>query len=266
MFQFFPFSNAHQLNLDWILETISKLPWTVNNTYPDELHNINLPTVAGMSSWNGIGADGAGNVNPLENIADLNDAVTGLHFYRWENPDTANNPYGAAENTGYMTGSGGGVCISYVTTSGYAVQIANNAGDYTIAIRCKDAGGSWMVWRYIEGTIDISNNVTLDTTHIDTSLPVSKFAYIQNGWCFGYFQGQSAGILSGDMTIATGLPTPLCDPVPYQFVGMLELLPATELRPCKFMIYPNGNLTFSYLGNTEEAGDVIVAQFAYPIK
>ena len=266
MFQFFPFSNAHQLNLDWILETLKTFPRTVNNTYPDEEGNINLPTVAGVSSWNGIGADGFGNVNPLETVADLDNAAEGLHFYRWENPDTSNNPFGAAENTGYMTGNGEGVCISYKSANGCVVQLASNAGDYTHAIRCKEAGDPWTVWRYLMGTIDISNDIILDSTNMDLDLPFSKFAYIQNNWCFGYVQGQVTGILSGNMLIASGLPTPLCDPIPYQFIGMLELLPSAELLPCKFMINPDGTLTFSYIGNTEEAGDVIVVQFAYPVK
>lgn len=261
MFQFFPFSNAHQLNLDWILETISKLPWTVNNTYPDELHNINLPTVAGMSSWNGIGADGVGNVNPAEHISDLDNAAEGFHIYHWNDPVDSNIPTDAT-----LFPAGEGYCISCANAGGYICQLSNGLGSDSLALREKNPGYPWSPWRYLMGTIDISSNITLDTTHIDTSQPFTKFAYIQNGWCFGYFQGQSAGILSGDMTIASGLPTPLCDPVPYQFVGMLELLPATELRPCKFMIYPNGDLTFSYIGNTEEAGDVIVVQFAYPIK
>lgn len=265
MFQFFPFSNTHQLNLDWILETISKLPWTVNGQFPDELHNINLPQVSGMSSWNGIGADGAGNVNPLEDIADLDDAAEGLHFYHWEDPDTNNNPYGAAENIGYMTGDGGYV-ISYVNSSGAGVQIGANAGDYTLATRCKDAGQSWLVWRYIKGTVDISSNLTLNASNIDLDQPYGKYAYIQNDWCFGYVEGVSTGILSGNAKIMDGLPIPLCDPVPYQFTGMIELLPDIELRPCKFQVNSNGELTFSFVGNTEEAGDYICCSFAYPVK
>lgn len=267
MFQFFPFTNAHQLNLDWILETLKTFPRTVNNTYPDDEGNINLPTVAGMSSWNGIGADGAGNVDPLEFISDLDNAAVGLHFYRWENPDTSNNPYGAAENTGYMTGSGGGTCYSYMTANGYAVQLASNAGDYTHAIRCKDTGNPWTSWRYLMGALDISSNLVLSTTNLDLTSPFSYFAYIQNNWCFGYLEVAAAGILSGNnLLITSGLPKPLCSPIPYQFIGMIELLPATELRPCKYQVTKDGELSFSYVGNTEEAGDYIFCSFAYPIK
>ena len=66
MFNLFPFTNFHDLNLDWIIKSIktlySKVVFTVNNTMPDENGNVNLPTVAGVSSVNGIGADGNGNV------------------------------------------------------------------------------------------------------------------------------------------------------------------------------------------------------------
>ena len=66
MFNLFPFTNCHDLNMDWIIQNIkalfSKSVFSVNNTKPDENGNVNLPTVAGVSSVNGIGADGSGNV------------------------------------------------------------------------------------------------------------------------------------------------------------------------------------------------------------
>lgn len=67
MFRGFPYTNFHQLNLDWLIETIkdvdSEMVKSVNNTTPDANGNINLPTVSAVSSVNGIGADGNGNVN-----------------------------------------------------------------------------------------------------------------------------------------------------------------------------------------------------------
>lgn len=69
MFNLFPFTNFHDLNMDWIIKSIksiktlvSKAVFSVNNTIPDANGNVNLPTVAGVSSVNGIGADGYGNV------------------------------------------------------------------------------------------------------------------------------------------------------------------------------------------------------------
>ena len=59
----FPYTNFHDLNLDWLLQQLRKAVFKVNGTAPDEDGNVNLPTVAGVSSVNGIGADGQGNVN-----------------------------------------------------------------------------------------------------------------------------------------------------------------------------------------------------------
>lgn len=61
-FNLFPYTNFHELNLDWILSKLKTAVYTVNRTYPDENGNVNLPTVAGVSSVNGVGADGNGNV------------------------------------------------------------------------------------------------------------------------------------------------------------------------------------------------------------
>lgn len=267
MFQFFPFTNAHQLNLDWILETLKTFPRTVNNTYPDDQGNINLPTVAGMSSWNGIGADGAGNVDPVEIIADLDNAVTGLHFYRWENPDTANNPFGAAENTGYMTGAGGGICVSYVSAGGHAVQIANNAGCDTVAIRFLNAGAPWSSWSYPIVSCDIQANIVLNSTNLDLNEAYEVQAKIQNGWCFGYVEGKAAGVLSGNMEIASGFPVPLIAPLQKaHFTGIVKMMSSPYSIPVRFAIDSSGALCFDYLGNTEQAGDIIAVSFAYPIK
>ena len=65
-FNLFPYTNFHDLNMDWIIKNLktlwSKAVFSVNNTTPDEYGNINLPGVSGVSSVDGIGADGAGNV------------------------------------------------------------------------------------------------------------------------------------------------------------------------------------------------------------
>ena len=66
MFNLFPFTNFHDLNMDWIIKNIktlwSKAVFTVNNTMPDDNGNVNLPGVSGVTSVNGIGADGQGNI------------------------------------------------------------------------------------------------------------------------------------------------------------------------------------------------------------
>ena len=59
----FPYSNFHDINLDWIVSMLRKAVFTVNGQEPDEKGDINLPTVAGVSSVNGVGPDGAGNIS-----------------------------------------------------------------------------------------------------------------------------------------------------------------------------------------------------------
>lgn len=260
MFQFFPFSNAHQLNLDWILETISKLPWTVNNTYPDELHNINLPTVAGMSSWNGIGADGSGNVDPLETISDLDNAGLDLHFYHWTHPSTAHNPY-----DGDNMISQEGFCISYQNFGGYIVQLAWGAGGDVFAMRSLNYGYPWTSWSYPIVSRDIQANIVLNSTNLDLNRAYEVQAKIQNGWCFGYVEGTAAGILSGNMEIASGFPVPLVTPQKAHFTGIVRMVVNPYSIPVRFAINSSGALCFDYLGNTEQAGDIIAVSFAYPI-
>ena len=132
-FNRFPFTNFHELNLDWIIEYIKELKETnfvksinniladlngnvtinaadvpgtvrkvnnvspststgnvnlnaanipgavrsVNNTTPDNAGNVNLPQAAGVTSVNGIGADGEGNV--ALNAADIPHAVISVN-------------------------------------------------------------------------------------------------------------------------------------------------------------------------------------------
>ena len=259
MFQFFPFTNAHQLNLDWILETLKTFPRTVNNTYPDEEGNINLPTVAGMSSWNGIGADGAGNVDPAEEITDLDNAATGFHIYHWLDPDTANIP---TDPVWFLSGEG--YCFSCGNTSGYITQLALGEGGVILAIREKNPGYPWTSWQYFNNHLDIQSDIVIDTANVDITYEIQ--AKIKNGWCFGYFEGTANGILSGNMRIASGFPVPLVEPLKAHFTGIVKEANDAYNTPCRFAIDSNGDLRFDFLGNTEQAGDVIAVEFAYPIK
>lgn len=265
MFQFFPFTNAHQLNLDWILETLQTFPRTVNNTLPDDNGNINLPTVSGMSSWNEIGADGAGNVDPIETISDLDNVAIGLHFYKWENPDTYNNPYGAAENVGYMLGNGGGICLSYVSAAGHAVQIANNAGSSTIAIRHLNAGDPWSTWRYDPWDALTVSPITFNASVVDTDEPSNVSAYIRNGYATIYIECRSIAAVGTNDTIASGLPLPANPGPPCYAWGAIQDINTAELKPCRFLVQPTGLLDFSYLGHCDNAHDVISVILTYPV-
>ena len=261
MFQFFPFTNAHQLNLDWILETLKTFPRTVNNTYPDDQGNINLPTVAGMSSWNGIGADGAGNVDPLETISDLDNAAEGLHFYFWKDPDTAHNPY---DNDNFIATQG--FVISQKNATGYYIQLAAEMSRSCIAIRAKDAGDPWESWHYWSAyTKDESANITLNAAIVDTDEPYTVSAWTLNKWAFVYIECSSiAAVGSGD-TIASNLPLPANPGPPCYVWGAVQDINTTEIKPCRYVIGPTGLLEFSYLGHCNNAHDIISLAATYPI-
>lgn len=262
MFQCFPFTNAHQLNLDWILETLKTFPRTVNNTYPDEDGNINLPTVAGMSSWNGIGADGAGNVDPAEHISDLDNAAEGFHIYHWTDPDDLNIPTDAT-----WFPSGEGYCISCANAGGYICQISNGLGQHTIATREKNPGDPWSSWRYFNNQtpVDLSSNITLNVAVVDTDEPSTVSAYVINGWAFVYIECASIAAVGLGDTIASGLPLPANPGPPCYVWGAIQDVNTTEIKPCRYIIGPSGLLEFSYLGNCDNAHDVISLVATYPV-
>lgn len=62
MFNDYPYTNFHDLNLDWLISTLRSAVYKVNDTEPDADGNVNLSGISGVSSVNGIGADGAGNI------------------------------------------------------------------------------------------------------------------------------------------------------------------------------------------------------------
>lgn len=71
MFQFYPFSNFHQLNLDWLLETVKSLPKTVNQIAPDENGNINIPGMIGGITPIENGGTGMDSVQMTDTISDI---------------------------------------------------------------------------------------------------------------------------------------------------------------------------------------------------
>ena len=245
MFNFFPFTNSHQLNLDWILMQLKKMPLTVNNTEPDENGNINLPTVAGMSSWNGIGADGAGNVDPLESIIDIDDPDPGLHFYT----------------------DGSTVIMSFNNNDDVKVQIGAPGPYESIAYRVW-ASGSWSDWTFINNSLqDVSADITLGIPScIDQLQPYNTKAVIKNGMASIYIEGHVSGPAGLNDFIAGGLPIPADAGTGLGYItGMILDSVTSTLKPCRFLIDGNGDLSFSYLGNAENAGDVLIIRGDYPV-
>lgn len=84
-FNLFPYTNFHDINMDWIIKSLktlwTKSVFTVNNTAPDAEGNVNLAGVSGVTAVDGIGADGAGNVQlnavrKINNVSPTNGDIT----------------------------------------------------------------------------------------------------------------------------------------------------------------------------------------------
>ena len=243
LFNFFQYSNLHQLNLDWILETITSLPKTVNNTYPDEHGNINLPSVASMSSWNGIGADGAGNVDPVEFDIDPDDPPAGMHFY-------------------YDSGV---LCVTFNDNTGSKAEIAFPVNN---GIRYLSYNGSWSDWQFFSNEFqDVSSNITLGVPScIDQVQPHNLKAVIKNGVAYIYVEGYTLRPAGLNDFIAGGLPVPNDPGTGLGYItGMIQTAQPVELKPCRFLVDGDGDLMFSHLGNAANAGDVLVIRGEYPV-
>ena len=59
-FNLFPYTNFHDINMDWIIKSLktlwTKSVFTVNNTAPDAEGNVNLAGVSGVTGMTGIGS------------------------------------------------------------------------------------------------------------------------------------------------------------------------------------------------------------------
>ena len=258
IFQYFPFTNAHQLNLDWILETLQTFPRTVNNTLPDDNGNINLPTVAGMSSWNGIGADGAGNVDPAEHISDLDNAAEGFHIYKWTDPTDSNTPYDA---TYFLARQGH--CYSGKDNNGYITQISSGFGGNILALRSYIPGDGWSSWMYINPhVIDRTGDITFSPTMIDDNEPYEIVVKEKMGWVSVYFEAKTLGSSGNNDPIASGFPVPAYRQ--YSLGYIIDAL-TSDIIPCRYEIDGYGHLNFGTLGNASNTHDVLIASFTYPL-
>lgn len=77
MFQFFPWTNSHQLNLDWILEFLKHIPWTVNGKEADpETHNINLAGWEGGVLEIDQGGTGMSDLQVVSTASDIAEPAT----------------------------------------------------------------------------------------------------------------------------------------------------------------------------------------------
>ena len=86
----YPYTNFHDLNLDWLIKTLRSAVFKVNNTEPDADGNVNLAGVSGVTSVNGIGADGAGNIALTSSDVNALPNTALVANYNSMSPDTDN--------------------------------------------------------------------------------------------------------------------------------------------------------------------------------
>lgn len=254
LFQFFPFSNAHQLNLDWILEELKTFPHTVNGTGPDENGNINLPQISGMSSWNEIGADGSGNVDPLEIPYISLSYQPGLHFYKYD-VSILNIPPNTTE----------GLVISMCDDpADTGVQIAFPSDLNTIFYRTA-AARTWSAWSPIDQQIptDLSNDVIWNDSFMDPNWPRVASVIKKSGWCFARLAGRSLSA-SQYAQIASNLPIPdIASGVTGQ--GFCTVYGHTDdIRAFQIYVNNTGVLSLNWSGGSTGAQDTLDMTVVYP--
>ena len=83
----FPYTNFHDINMDWILNTIKSLKntcvFSINGRLPDESGNVTVPQVEGVTSVNGILPDQYGNVNTNQSYQNEITLASGISSPGW---------------------------------------------------------------------------------------------------------------------------------------------------------------------------------------
>ena len=241
IFQAFPFSNAHELNLDWILEYIRKLPKTVNNTEPDENGNINLAGVSGVTSVDGIGADGAGNVNLIETIADIDNPADGFHIY--------NDSYDFV--------------FSFMDSiNSVGVQVIVEMGFTNMGLRSFDSG-TWTDWISMDpSTISLRDNIVFNPAVVDLLNATTRTCWQNGNWINLQIQFLTKAATAPMLIIATGCPIPVATAT--LGIGMIKDSQTGETFPCQVQIDDTGVLAIGYSGQAAQAGDEITIVMTYP--
>lgn len=240
IFQAFPFSNAHELNLDWILEYIRKLPKTVNNTEPDENGNINLAGVSGVTSVDGIGADGAGNIDLVESIPD------------WDNP-----------GDGFHIGSDGAgwYVFSFMTGSDGVQIICQETADNLLIRSC--SSGTWSNGILMNPiTQDKSGTINWNPSVVDTLNVRTITCWENSNWINLQLQFLAKAATAPMVIIATGCPIP--QQTATLGIGMIKDVNTGATAPCQVQIDDMGVICMGYSGQAAQAGDEITIVMTYP--
>lgn len=220
---------------------------SVNNQAPDINGNVNLSQVSGVTSVNGVGADGSGNVTltpadvgalsaSLKPVLIVNTNIT---------PDQSGNLTLDADDVGALPDS-----LNPVLTVNTNIS-PDQSGDLTL-----DADDVGAVKRYTDSGTVTWNNTNTDPTYSNID---SQF-YVMDNICFVTLRFQAASALSGGMELATGLPL--------RATGSTGYMTAISTNPVgrvgRVQATLTGALAMGYSGAFSN-GDVIIINGCYPV-
>lgn len=178
----FPYSNFHDINLDWILAKLKNAVFSVNGQQPDDDGNIDLPSVAGVSSVNGVGPDSLGNVTL--NASDVNAMPDS-----YSAPvSSVNNKTGAVSLTSFDVGA---------MPAGYVPPVTSvNTQTGNVVLDASDVGALPDNWTPpVESVNGMTGNVVLDYSDVsalpDTTVIPTLTSQLVND--SGFITSQQAG-------------------------------------------------------------------------
>lgn len=162
----YPYTNFHDLNLDWLIKTLRSAVFKVNNTLPDQDGNVNLSGVSGVTSVNGIGADGTGNIQlTAANVGALPDNALVARYGNMY-PDTdnldANSHVELSFNSALIlvsiTGFFLGTITNYVNVNDFfRIPMFTLAGN-PFGMAAESLAGTLMDATHYLGSIEVTNS------------------------------------------------------------------------------------------------------------
>lgn len=178
----FPYSNFHDINLDWILSKLKNAVFSVNGQHPDDDGNIDLPSVAGVSSVNGVGPDSLGNVTlTASDVSAMPDSYSAP-------VSSVNNKTGAVSLTAFDIGA---------MPAGYVPPVTSvNTMTGDVVLTASDVGALPDTYTPpVESVNGMTGNVVLDYSDVnalpDTTVIPTLTSQLTND--SGFITSQQAG-------------------------------------------------------------------------
>lgn len=178
----FPYSNFHDINLDWILSKLKNAVFSVNGQQPDDDGNIDLPSVAGVSSVNGVGPDSLGNVTlTASDVSAMPDSYSAP-------VSSVNNKTGAVSLTAFDIGA---------MPAGYVPPVTSvNTLTGDVVLTASDVGALPDTYTPpVESVNGMTGNVVLDYSDVnalpDTTVIPTLTSQLTND--SGFITSQQAG-------------------------------------------------------------------------